>query len=158
MPRSDKFLDSALERADDALSSATKVGTKASKEADGKLEEAIDALCRYEMDCHHKDPVSDDSFEKTIRERMAAAKAKDQSSSSTLNALKEKLRLKVSVGLACSIMSYAHTSPQPTPAGWSGPTRVVEFVLFKSLPDSSPIIVPRRCQPFASILVTEVPC
>jgi len=84
---------------------------KASKEVDGKLEEAIDALCHYEMDCHPRDPVSGDSRDKAIRERMAAAKAKDQSSSSTLNALKERLRSKVSVGLACSILSYAHTCP-----------------------------------------------
>lgn len=134
------------------------MGTKASKEVDGKLEEAIDALCHYEMDSHRKDPVSDDSRDKSIRERMAAAKAKDQSSSSTLNALKEKLRSKVSFGLTYSILCYAHACPQPSPHGWSEPTNVVEFVLFKSLPDSSPIIVPRKCQPLASILVTDVLC
>lgn len=123
-----------------------------------KFEEAINALCRYEMDCHRKDIASDDSRNNLIRERMAAAKAKDQSSSGTLNALKARLGLKVSVGLAHSTLSFAHTLPQPTLDGWSEPTKVVEFVLFKSLPDSSPVIVPRKCQPFVSILVTDVLC
>jgi hypothetical protein len=71
-----------------------------------KLEEAINALCQYEIDCHRRDTVSGGSCNKRIRERMTAAKAKDQSASSTLNALKEKLRLKVSVGLAHSIFVF----------------------------------------------------
>ena len=64
------------------------------------LEEAINELCHYEMDCHRGGPVSDDSRNESIRERMAAAKAKDRPSSSTLNALKKKLRSKVRLGLA----------------------------------------------------------
>ena len=68
-----------------------------------KLEEAINALCHYEMDCHHGVPASDDRRHMSIRERMTVAKAKDLPSSSTLNALKEKLRSKVRLGLAHSI-------------------------------------------------------
>ena len=75
------------------------------------MEEAINALCDYEMNCHLRDPMSDDSRDKVIRERMAVAKAKDQSSSSILNALKEKLRSKVSVEVAHSILSSAYTCP-----------------------------------------------
>ena len=82
-----------------------------------KFEEAINALCHYEMDCHRKNPASDDSHNKLIRERMAAARAKDQSSSSTFNALKEKLRLKVSVGLAPYIFVFCSYAPSADP-GW----------------------------------------
>jgi len=80
-----------------------------------KFEEAINALCHYEMNCHPKDPVSDGSRNTLIRERMAAARAKDQSSSSTLNALKDKLRSKVSVGLAPSIFVFCSYVPSADP-------------------------------------------
>lgn len=82
-----------------------------------KLEEAINALCQYEIDCHRREPVSDDSCDKRIRERMTAAKAKDQSASGILNALKEKLRLKVSVELAHSIFVFRSYVPSAD-SGW----------------------------------------
>jgi hypothetical protein len=110
-------MDSALERVDDALSSATKVETRTSKDVDMKLEEAICALCQYETDCHRKDSVSDDTCDKRIRERMAVAKAKDRSSLGALNALKEKLRSKVSVGPAHSIFVFCLYVPSADP-GW----------------------------------------
>jgi len=82
-----------------------------------KFEEAINALCHYEMDCHRKDMASDDSRNSFIRERMAAAKAKDQSSSSMLNALKEKLCSKVGVGPRPYIFVFCSYVPSADP-GW----------------------------------------
>jgi hypothetical protein len=132
-----------LELVDDALYTAGEARTKASKQVNDNFERAIRALCDYERDCYLKDLVSDDRRGRTVRERMAAAKAKDKDSSTTLNALKERLT-KVRVALAT--LPSAHTCPQPTPDGWSESQEVVTFFLFKSLPDNAPLVVQRECQ------------
>ena len=44
------------------------------------------------------------------------------------------------------ILSRAHTRSQPVPAGWSKPTTIVDFVIFKSLPDNNPTVVKRKNQ------------
>jgi len=83
------------------LESATKAETKTSKVVDERFEKAINAMIDYEMDCHRKTAASDGGRRaNSVRERMDAAKAKDKSSSTTLNALKEKARMKVRVALA----------------------------------------------------------
>jgi len=71
------------------LESATKAKKKTSKVVDERFEKAINALIDYEMD-YHRDTGS-------VRERMDVAKAKDKTSSTILNALKEKLRMEVRV-------------------------------------------------------------
>ena len=99
-------------------------------------------LHRYETKWHSRDPSCSKFL--TVSERMAAAKAKDGSTSSTLNALKEKLGMQVRFRHAT--LASAHTDSQPVPAGWSKPTTVVEFILFKSLPDARPTLVKREHQ------------
>ena len=94
------------------------------------------------MKWHPRDPSCSKSL--TVNERMAAAKAKDGSTSSTLNTLKEKLRMQVRFRHAT--LARAHTDSQPVPAGWSKPTTVVEFLIFKSLPDARPTLVKREHQ------------
>jgi len=106
---------------------------------DERFERAIKSLSDYEKQYH---------FKETVTKTMAAAKAKDKSSLRAINTLKEKSGMKVRVACACACSSFALTpTPQPTPDGWSEPTTVVEFHLFKSLPDDSPIIVQRERQP-----------
>jgi len=84
-------LDSALQAVDDALSSAADIkAKKTSKAVDEKFERAIEVLGHYETECH-----SGDGRSPIVLERMAKAKAKDMSSSTILNVLKEKLSLKV---------------------------------------------------------------
>lgn len=63
----------------------TEVQKKTSKEADEKFKRAIDALCHYEKEYHFK-PI--------IAQIIAEAEAKDRSSSTTLNKMKEKLRVR----------------------------------------------------------------
>jgi hypothetical protein len=76
-------------------------GTKTSKMVDERFENAINALIGYEMDCHRQTAASDGGRRaNSVRERMDAAKAKDKSSSATLNTLKEKSRMKVRVAPA----------------------------------------------------------
>ena len=72
---------------DDALESATviKVQKKTSKEANEKFKKAIDALCDYEKEYHFK-PI--------VAQITAEAEAKDRSSTTTLNKMKEKLRVR----------------------------------------------------------------
>ncbi|KAH9995276.1 hypothetical protein BJV77DRAFT_238691 [Russula vinacea] len=125
-PDADQDLRVALQAADDALKSASEAGTKTSIEAVDRFRWATEVLHHYEMKWHPRDPSCSKSL--AVNERMAAAKAKDGSTSSTLNALKEKLRM------------------QPVPAGWKKPTTVVEFLLFKSLPDARPTLVKREHQ------------
>ncbi|KAI9507836.1 hypothetical protein F5148DRAFT_1284720 [Russula earlei] len=122
-PDSDANLGMALRVVDDALRSAAEVKNKTSAEVDNKFETAIDTLSAYEAVYHPKDSMSNDSHMKTVRERMTEATKKDKSSSGILNTLKEKLQMK------------------PAPDAWSEPTKVVEFLLFKSLPDDKPTIV-----------------
>jgi hypothetical protein len=146
MPRSDDsfLIGSALELVDDALKSATEVEKKTTKQVDEKFEAATNALSRYEEDCRGRDPVPDHRRANTVRERMTTAKEKDKSSSNKLNAMKETLRMTVSV--AHAILPSAHTCPQPNPDGWSKPTEVVKFLIFKSLPDDAPVVVNRERQ------------
>lgn len=94
------------------------------------------------MKWHPRDPSCSKSL--AVNERMATAKAKDGSTSSTLNALKEKLRMQVRFRHAT--LASAYTDSQPVPAGWKKPTTVVEFLLFKSLPDARPTLVKREHQ------------
>jgi hypothetical protein len=127
------------------LESATKAETKTSKVVDERFEKAINALIDYEMDCHRKTAAEDGRRTNSVRERMDAAKAKDKSSSSTLNALKEKSRMKVRVALAHVTLAFcSFACRQATPDEWSEPTQVVDFLLFKSLPDEAPIVVQRE--------------
>jgi hypothetical protein len=60
------------------------------------------------MHCHRKDPVLDGRRADTVRERMEAAKAKDKSYSSALNAMKERLRTKVRAAVAISTFPSDH--------------------------------------------------
>lgn len=77
--------ESVSQVVDDALKSATEAERKTSKDADESFKRAIDALSDYEKKCFSKETVS---------KRMAAAEAKDKSSSTVLNKLKEKLRVR----------------------------------------------------------------
>ncbi|KAH9955996.1 hypothetical protein BC827DRAFT_1271203 [Russula dissimulans] len=120
---SDAELGKALQVVDDALRSAAEVKNKTSEVVDKKFEMAIEMLGRYETAYHPKDPTLDNGRAKTVRERMEEATTKDKSSSGILNTLKEKLRMK------------------PALDGESEPTTIVEFLLFKSLPDNNPTIV-----------------
>jgi hypothetical protein len=99
-----------LESVDAALESATKAEKKTSKVVDERFEKAINALIDYEMDCHRKIAVSDGGRRAnslSVRERMDPARAKDKSSSTTLNALKEKSRMKVRIALAHVTSAYS---------------------------------------------------
>ena len=71
-----------MELVDDALKAAADARTKTSKEADEKLSEAIESLKEYEEYCHPNKPAE-------VEARMEQAKAKDISSSTALNRLKE---------------------------------------------------------------------
>ena len=93
-------MNSALQAVDDALRSAADIMVKkTSKEVDEKFERAIEVLSHYETECHPNKPVSPDGRSMTVLERMETAKAKDKSSSTILNVLKEKLSLKVRLRL-----------------------------------------------------------
>ena len=63
----------------------TEVQKKTSKEADEKFKKAINALCHYEKEYHFK-PI--------VAQIISEAEAKDKSSSTTLNKMKEKLRVR----------------------------------------------------------------
>ena len=68
---------------------------------DEKFERAIEFLSRYEAKYHPRKPVSgaSDSHIMTVHERMANTKKKDKFLVTILNALKEKLPLKVRLGI-----------------------------------------------------------
>ncbi|KAI0288281.1 hypothetical protein BC826DRAFT_1107873 [Russula brevipes] len=112
----DPILRDVVQLADDALQSTTGAGKKTSKEVDEKFAEAIDELSFYESVFRPRQP-------KTVAETMEAAKSKDKTSLITLDTLKEKLW------------------KEPTPEGWSEPTKVVDFVLCNALPDDKPTVV-----------------
>jgi hypothetical protein len=73
---------------DDALESAARDGTKASKRVDEKFEAAIMALDEYHVEYHPERSASN------LRDRMAEARENDQSSSTILNRLKETFRVR----------------------------------------------------------------
>jgi hypothetical protein len=139
------FLGRALQVVDDALRSAAEVKNKTSEVVDKKFEMAIEMLGRYETAYHPKDPTLDNGRAKTVRERMEEATTKDKSSSGILNTLKEKLRMKVRFAHPPSLCR-THAYRQPALDGESEPTTIVEFLLFKSLPDNNPTIVKREYQ------------
>jgi hypothetical protein len=70
---------------DDALKSATGMQKEKSKRADEKFKKAIDVLRDHEKKCHSNEIVA---------KRMAAADAKDKSSLTIWNRLKEKFRVR----------------------------------------------------------------
>jgi hypothetical protein len=85
--------------------------------------------------------MASNGTQKTVCERMEAAKAEDKSASKLLNGLKEMLCLKVR--LKHTTPSHINTVPQASDDKKSNPM-IVEFHLFKSLPDKSPTIVRRE--------------
>jgi hypothetical protein len=89
-----------LQLVDDALKSAAEVEKKVSKEVDERFEKAIESLSDYEKQYH---------FKETVTQTMAAAKAKDKSSLSAINTLKEKSGMKVSVPRACASFALIPT-------------------------------------------------
>lgn len=123
---------SVLKAVDDALGSAAEV-KKSSKVVDEKFATAIEALGCYERLYHPGCHTT------TVCEKMAAAKAKDKSTSTVLNVLKETCQ-KVSL----AHLTPTHTKTVPQLINESEPTTVVEFLLFKSLPEKSPAIVQRE--------------
>jgi len=140
-----------LELVDDALHSAAEAGTKTSKEADEKFRKAIETLSDYEMDYHDGRPTSDGDDSNTVHRRIEVANAKDKSSSTILNRLKESL--KVRRGPRTFASSHFNTNFQPLEAE---PTTTVEFLLHRSLPDKSPTIVKRKQnKDLSSSLVTS---
>lgn len=91
-PCSDDFIGSVLHAADDVLKTVSEAGTKTSDQADEKLKWVAEVLHGYEADWCSRFSGSSGL---NIKERMATAKAKDGSTLSFLNLLKEKLRAQV---------------------------------------------------------------
>jgi hypothetical protein len=116
---------------DDALESATWARKKTSKEADDKFNNAIDSLTDYEKKCYSR---------ATVAERMAEAEAKDKSSSTILNKLRHKLRVREEFQVT---FASPHTNTDPQSSG-DERTTVVEFHIHRSLLDHSPTIVKRK--------------
>jgi len=77
-----------LDVVDDALKSAAEEGTKTLEQVDKKFEAAIMALDEYHVEYHPERSASN------LRDRMAEARENDQSSSTILNQLKEKFRVR----------------------------------------------------------------
>jgi hypothetical protein len=128
-----------LELVDDALHSAAEAGTKTSKEADERFRRAIETLSDYEMDYDASRATSFGDDSNTVHRRMEVANAKDKSSSTILNRLKESLKVREDPApLLCRILI---PNFQPLEAE---PTTTVEFLLHRSLPDKSPTIVKRK--------------
>ncbi|KAI0251685.1 hypothetical protein BJV78DRAFT_417870 [Lactifluus subvellereus] len=111
---SDMKLREALEAVDEALKRAAEAKKKTSEEADVKFEEAVRLLSDYEKNYHFRPEATN------VAKRVGEAKLKDTSSSTIISKL---------------------FHAKPTEDGYSEPTTVVEFLLHKSLPDSSPTIV-----------------
>jgi hypothetical protein len=114
---------SVYQLVDDALQSAAGTQSKKSEEADNKFKMAVEALSRHEK---KKSPSRE-----TVATTMEAAKARDKSSLTFLNKMKEKLPRKLRIG-------KSSTDPQPPV---EVPTRTVEFLIHKSLPDRNPTVV-----------------
>lgn len=131
-----------MQLVDDAIYAAADLRNKnrTSKEVDEKFERALEALGCYETD------LSDNGRTNTatVRERMKTAKAKDKSSSTTIFNLWKKMKLSPKVRLVRTTSPHANAKPQATEDERSEPTTIVEFLLLKSLPDNSPIIVKRK--------------
>jgi len=122
-----------LDVVDDALKSAAEGGTKISERVDEKFETAIKVLDEYHVEYHPERSAS------KLSERMAEARKNDRSSLTILNRLKETFRVR---GEVCAFaLPHSDTSFQPIEPE---PTRIVEFLLHKTLPDRSPTIVKRK--------------
>jgi hypothetical protein len=87
--------ESVSQVVDDALKSAIGTKKKKSKRADDKFKKAIDMLRNHEKKCHSKEIVA---------KKMAAAEAKDKSSLTVRNRLKERLRVRQ--GLKRSLLRH----------------------------------------------------
>jgi hypothetical protein len=119
-----------LDVVDHALESAAKEGTKTSERVDENFEAAIKTLYEYHVEYHPEHPASN------IRDRMAGAREKDKSSLTILNRLKGRFPVR---GEVCAFaLSHSDTYFQPVDPE---PTRIVEFLLHKTLPDRRPTIV-----------------
>jgi hypothetical protein len=115
---------------DDALKSAAEGGTKISERVDEKIVTAIKVLDEYHVEYYPERSASN------LRNRMAEARQTDQSSSTILNRLKETFRVR---GEVCAFaLSHSDTYFQPVDPE---PTRIVEFLLHKTLPDRRPTSV-----------------
>jgi hypothetical protein len=133
------FFDSALKVVDEALGAAAEVKRKTSKTADWAFKRAIDELARYEMECH----TSQRRRIVNVKERMAAAKAKDITFSSVWDFLKNMFSPKVRLG-RIQLFHLINNCFQATDNKHPEPTKVVEFLLLRSLPDPRPIVVKRE--------------
>jgi hypothetical protein len=123
---------------DDALSSAAneRAILKSSEQVDKNFEAAIKALDGYHVKYHPERSPSN------LCDRMAEARENDQSSSATLNRLKETFCVREK--FPPSIRRYPDTTDsQPIEPQ---PTRIVEFLIHKSLPDRHPTSVKRMCR------------
>jgi hypothetical protein len=116
-----------FEVVDNALFSATEAQKKTSKVAE-KFKMAIDALRDYETKYH---------LNKVVTVRMEKAEEVDKSSSELLNRLKS-FRVRKKLALFCR-----HTDVDYQPMK-EEPTKIVEFHIHKSLPDSHPAIQKRE--------------
>ncbi|KAH9978325.1 hypothetical protein BJV74DRAFT_141402 [Russula compacta] len=114
-PNSGASLRNALQLANNALKSAAEVGERTSLRVDKKFKKAIKVLSNYEKEWR---------FKETVTERMTEAKTRDKAILAMLNVLKKE-----------------KSKMEPTPDCWSEPTNVVEFHLFRSLPDDKPTVV-----------------
>jgi hypothetical protein len=129
--------------ADDALKSAAQSVDRTSV-VDKKFREAIHLLSGFDMDPLSEDPMSGPAIGGTDTRNVKSDKSK--SPSTILHALKENLHAKVkfpSVSLSLDV-----DESQPMGNEWPKLTRVVEFHLLSSLPDSHPIVVKRGCHAF----------
>ncbi|KAI0287776.1 hypothetical protein BC826DRAFT_738994 [Russula brevipes] len=118
-PISNAELRAALQAVDDALGSAAQAKKKTAKEVDEKLKR-LSRRCTV-MKC--ASIPSAECRPPGRSEKMAAAEAGDKTTSTMFDVLKETLRRK----------KTEDVKPEPT--------KVVEFLLFDSLPDPNPTIV-----------------
>jgi len=79
-------------------------------------------------------------FKSIVAEIMKIAKARDKSSSTILNKLEEKLPVRKGLRVTFA-SSHTHTDSQASVKEW---TMTVEFLIHRSLLDSSPTTVKRE--------------
>jgi hypothetical protein len=75
-------------------------------------------------------------------DRVMAAADPNARSWVVADALRAKLQMKVGLALVVAPLTANHS--QKTRNGFVEPTRVVEFLLLRSLPDHAPIVVKRE--------------
>jgi hypothetical protein len=128
------YFERVLEVVDDALCSVAEAQKKTSKDVesvDEKFRKAIHELKVYE-EKHH-------SNSKVVEGRMEDAQKKDKVSSTTLNRLKEKFRVREELAPLLCRNTNVYSQPMK-----EEPTNTVEFHIHKSLPDKRPTIVKRE--------------